>query len=600
MRLLVIIAALLILCVFPALAQESGGIVQVANNPTLGPILVAPNGMTLYTFNNDQPGVSNCVGQCLELWPAYTVDATASLEPAPGVPGTISVIVQADGLLHVTYDDRPLYFYSSDSAPGDVNGQGVGNVWFVVPVEVAAQPVVSEYLLDVGVHPELGSILTASNGMTLYTFANDAPSASNCVGQCVALWPPYTVDAAANMTAAPGISGTISTIIRSDGLTQTVLDGKPLYFYSGDTEPGDATGQGVGNVWFTVPLDVVRVGGTPERPLLVNADGMTLYTFANDEPNWSNCIGDCINNWPPLLASGTDAPVISSAGIEDALGSTLRADNTYQVTFNGRPLYTFVNDTAPGDTNGDGAGGVWSVVPVTPVARLGGNQTLGTFAVDTNFRTLYVFANDTEGVSNCVDACTQNWPPLTVPAGTSVVAQGYLPGTLGTIQRPDGTTQVTHDGRPLYTFANDAAPGDANGNGAGGVWSIVAFDIPFEPPATCTVTPVNNVANLRQAPTTASASPRSVNFGEVLTVDGQTLSEGFVWWRLTSGEWVRSDVVSEVTPCAGVPSIGGGTFAPAATQEAGAPPPPATTPDVVPPVATQEVIAPASTPEVGG
>ena len=591
MRFLVMIVALLALCAIPAFAQDASGIVQVANNPTLGPILVAPNGMTLYTFNNDQPGVSNCVGQCLELWPAYTVDATASLAAAPGVPGTISVIVQADGLLHVTYNGRPLYFYSSDAAPGDVNGQGVGDVWFSVPVAVAAQPVASEFLLDVGVNRELGSILTASNGMTLYTFANDAQSASNCVGQCVELWPPYTVDAAANMAAAPGIAGAISTILRSDGLTQTVLDGRPLYFYSGDTAPGDATGQGVGNVWFSVPLDAVRVGGSPDRPLLVASSGMTLYTFANDEPNWSNCIGDCITNWPPLTASGADAPVISSAGVEGALSTTLRADNTYQVTFNSRPVYLFVNDAAPGDTNGDGAGGTWSVVPVTPVARLGGNATLGTFAVDTNFRTLYVFANDQPGVSNCVDACVQNWPPLTVAAGSSAVAQGYLPGTLGTIQRPDGATQVTLDGRPLYTFANDAAPGDANGNGAGGTWSIVAFDIPFEAPATCTVTPVNDVANLRQAPTTASNSPRSVNFGEILTIDGQALSEGFVWWHLTSGEWVRSDVISEVTPCAGVPSLGGGVPAPVVTQEVGGPPAPVSTP---------EVVAPVTTPEVGG
>ena len=190
MRFLVMIVALLALCAIPAFAQDASGIVQVANNPTLGPILVAPNGMTLYTFNNDQPGVSNCVGQCLELWPAYTVDATASLAAAPGLPGAISVIVQADGLLHVTYDGRPLYFYSSDAAPGDVNGQGVGDVWFSVPVAVAAPPVASEFLLDVGVSRELGSILTASNGMTLYTFANDAQSASNCVGQCVELWPP--------------------------------------------------------------------------------------------------------------------------------------------------------------------------------------------------------------------------------------------------------------------------------------------------------------------------------------------------------------------------------------------------------------------------
>jgi predicted lipoprotein with Yx(FWY)xxD motif len=580
-----IIAALLVLFAIPVMAQDTAGVVQVGQHPTLGPILVAPNGMTLYTFNNDQPGVSNCVGQCLELWPAYTVDANVALEAAPGIPGVIGVIVQPDGLLHVTYDDRPLYFYSSDTQPGDANGQGVGDVWFTVPITVAAPPVTSEFLLNVGVNPTLGSILAASNGMTLYTFNNDQPGVSNCVGQCVELWPPFTVDSAATLNAAPGIQGAISTLQRPDGLTQTMLDNRPLYFYSGDTQPGDATGQGVGNVWFSVPLDTVRVGGTPERPLLVGSNGMTLYTFANDEPNWSNCIGDCITNWPPL-AFATESPVIASSGISGALGTTLRADNTYQVTFNTRPLYFFANDAAPGDTNGDGAGGVWSVVPVAPAVRLGGNAELGSFAVNTTGWTLYVFANDQPNVSTCVDQCAQNWPPLLVDAGTTPVAQGYLPGTLGSTQRPDGTTQVTLDGRPLYTFANDAAPGDASGNGAGGVWSIVAFDIPYTAPATCTVTPINQSANLRQAPTTAAASPRSINFGENVEVDAQTLSEGFVWWHLTTGEWVRSDVVSEVTPCAGVPS----QAAPAAP--AGSVP--------VAPAVTQDVVAPASTPEVGG
>ncbi len=591
MKRLAVLLALFFACAIPAAAQETAGVVQVGSHPELGSILVAPNGMTLYIFTNDQPGVSNCVGQCLELWPAYTVDANVALEAAPGVDGEVSVIVQPDGLLHVTYNGMPLYFYTQDAQPGDANGQGVGDVWFVVSVVSPAPPAqqpASEFLLDVGVDQRLGSILTASNGMTLYTFNNDQPGVSNCVGQCLELWPPYTVDAAATLNVAPGIQGTLGTLQREDGQTQVMLDNRPLYFYSADTQPGDVNGQGVGNVWFTVPLDVVRVGGTPERPLLVAANGMTLYTFANDEPGWSNCIDECAQNWPPL-AFAADQPVLASAGIQGALATSQRADGSYHVTFNNRPLYFFANDAQPGDANGDGAGGVWSAVAVAPVVGLGGNADLGTFAVGANGMTLYTFANDTEGVSNCVDTCAQNWPPLTVAVGTFPVANGYLPGTLGTIQRPDGTPQVTLDGRPLYFFANDTRPGEAAGNGAGGVWSVFAFDIPFEAPATCTVTPVNQTANLRQLPSTASNSPRSIDFGENVTVDAQTQSEGFVWWRLSTGEWVRSDVVSEVTPCATVPSVDAGT---GATGDPGANPPP--------PAATEEVADPAATPEVTG
>lgn len=588
---------------FAFTVSAQGGVVNIGGNAELGAFLVAQNGMTLYTFANDQPGISNCVGQCLNLWPAYIVDATVPLTPGPGVTGAISAILLPDGRLHVTYNDAPLYFYSQDLNPGDANGQGVGSVWFVVAVEVAPAPVQSgpqEFLLDIGFSRDLGSILTASNGRTLYTFANDQPGVSNCVGNCINLWPPYTTDANIALSGAPGISGVVGTLQRADGATQVTYDGAPLYLYSGDSAPGDINGHGVGDVWFSVGLDVVRVGGSTSGWFLVDGDGRTLYTFANDEPLWSNCLGDCAVNWPPL-AFPIDQPVISSAGIEGALATTLRADGAYQVAFNQRPLYRFSGDTGPNETNGDGAGGVWSIVRVARVAQLGGNAELGTFLVDDHFRTLYVFANDQVGVSNCLGDCTVNWPPLSVPAGVAPVAAGALPGTLGTITRADGIIQVTYDGRPLYTFANDRAAGDALGNGAGGVWSIVPFpQFPFRAPATCTVTPIGQTVNLRQAASVSSFSPRTIGFGQQVTVDGQTLSEGYVWWHLTTGEWVRSDVVSQVTPCDAVPVHGspqlpgpGGVPAPApAGTQPVAPAPAPTQPPPAP--------APATTPNVSG
>jgi predicted lipoprotein with Yx(FWY)xxD motif len=587
MRLFALLIVLLLL-VTPAFAQDAG-VLQVANHPTLGTIVVAPNGMTLYTFSNDTPGVSNCVGACLDLWPAYTVDATVALV-APSVPGEIGVIAQADGRLHITLNGLPLYFYASDAAPGDATGQGVGDVWFVVPVVAAAPSAASEFLLNASLSRDLGSILTASTGMTLYIFTNDTPGVSNCIAQCLETWPAFTVDAAATLNAVPGIGGTISVLQRPDGLSQVMLDNRPLYFFAGDTQPGDVTGQGVGDVWFVVPLDAVRVANVGGRSLLVDAAGKTLYTYANDEFNWSNCVGDCITNWPPLAFSA-EQPIISANGISGALALSQRADGLFHVTFNGRPLYTFVNDAVAGDVNGDGAGGVWAAVPVTPVVQVGGNAALGSFAADLSGRTLYTFANDVpdSGSSACVDGCAANWPPLTIPSGAIPVAQGALPGTLGTITRADGSLQVTHDGRPLYTFVNDARPGDANGNGAGdGVWGIIPLaSFPFVPPTTCEVTPVNANANLRAQPSVNSANVRSVNQGDVLVINGQTVSEGFVWWQLTTGEWVRSDVVVEITPCAAMPTISGVSVpAPAAAQPAA--PAPVVTPDPFAPAGTQE------------
>jgi len=86
--------------------------------------------------------------------------------------------------------------------------------------------------------------------------------------------------------------------------------------------------------------------------------------------------------------------------------------------------------------------------------------------------TLYVFDDDlaTPGSSSCTDGCATNWPPLLVNDGLpSGVAD------LGSITRANGDKQVTHNGRPLYFFAGDAAAGDTNGDGAGGVWHIVPY-----------------------------------------------------------------------------------------------------------------------------
>jgi len=93
---------------------------------------------------------------------------------------------------------------------------------------------------------------------------------------------------------------------------------------------------------------------------------------------------------------------------------------------------------------------------------------LGLIITDISGRTLYVFANDAPGVSNCADACASLWPPFTVESGAEVSGGG-----VGTIERADGTTQVTYTDSPLYYFSNDTAPGDANGEGFAGLWSVI-------------------------------------------------------------------------------------------------------------------------------
>jgi len=108
-------------------------------------------------------------------------------------------------------------------------------------------------------------------------------------------------------------------------------------------------------------------------------------------------------------------------------------------------------------------------------ATAGGNtvseRTIGSQQVLTNSAglTLYWFAIDTPTTSKCTGSCATFWPPVKGP----VTAGSGVTGTLGTITRPDGSTQATYDGHPLYTYAADSAPGQAKGNGlnlSGGLW----------------------------------------------------------------------------------------------------------------------------------
>jgi predicted lipoprotein with Yx(FWY)xxD motif len=100
-------------------------------------------------------------------------------------------------------------------------------------------------------------------------------------------------------------------------------------------------------------------------PVLVNDEDYSLYVFLNDTQNsgTSTCTGACAGAWPPLI---TDGPPVAGEGVDEFLLSTLpRDDGSTQVTYNGWPLYLFADDTAPGDTLGQGlddSGGLWFLI----------------------------------------------------------------------------------------------------------------------------------------------------------------------------------------------------------------------------------------------
>ncbi len=168
-----------------------------------------------------------------------------------------------------------------------------------------------------------------------------------------------------------------------------------------------------------------------------------------------------------LAACGDDSSSASTSGSTAA--TTAAADTTSAVTAaaDTTSAVTTPADTTPADTT-----------PADTAAATGAttlqlaDSSLGKILVDANGDSLYLFANDAPNAPACDAGCLGNWPAL-VSDGAATVGKGLSVEDLGTVSAADGSTQVTFYGHPLYSFAGDAAPGDVNGQGLGGVWYVV-------------------------------------------------------------------------------------------------------------------------------
>lgn len=217
----------------------------------------------------------------------------------------------------------------------------------------------------------------------------------------------------------------------------------------------------------------------------------------------------CANTlWPALLTDG--APIAGPGVNHSLLGTVTRTDvvsgeSVQQVTYAGQPLYMFFQDENPGET--DGANlfdnvvsptGTWYLVepskgriaPGTAQLQLetfnGGATTQTTWLAVTmndHFRVfpdqpfpVYTFSKDSGHKNACTAECAQDWPPVLTSGQPEAIGYAVDQHTLGTIVRPDGTHQVTYNGKPLYLYKGDAyigalpspfnGPGGINGNGA--------------------------------------------------------------------------------------------------------------------------------------
>jgi len=223
-------------------ATQAPDPVQTADT-TLGKILVDADGMTLYYFANDIPasGASTCYGQCEAAWPIFSVDIVTVSSPL--LASDFSSITRTDGTKQTTYRGWPLYYWQADTKPGDVSGENVQKVWFVV------KPDETVMIANQGT---TGLFLTDTFGKTLYYFTSDPSGASACTNACLARWPAFNTDT----ISAPSVlrPADFTKVTRADGVKQTAYMNRPLYYFVNDTKPGDILGQGFNNVWYVANI----------------------------------------------------------------------------------------------------------------------------------------------------------------------------------------------------------------------------------------------------------------------------------------------------------------------------------------------------------
>lgn len=109
------------------------------------------------------------------------------------------------------------------------------------------------------------------------------------------------------------------------------------------------------------PSGDLRAADSSLGRIVVNGKGMTAYFFTKDKAGsgTSACTGQCLQLWPAITTTGTTP---SASGVTGKLGTITRSDGAKQLTVNGRPVYTYLPDTQPGDVKGQGFGGLWYVI----------------------------------------------------------------------------------------------------------------------------------------------------------------------------------------------------------------------------------------------
>ena len=138
--------------------------------------------MTLYYYTLDTNGQSACYGGCAKAWPVF--NAASLSVPSSLMASDFGTITRTDGTKQTTYKGWPLYYWFQDKMTGDMTGEGVHKVWYVLTVPA--------YTVMIGTTKAVGNYLVDGSGNTLYWFTKDSANTSACSGDCLKAWPAFT------------------------------------------------------------------------------------------------------------------------------------------------------------------------------------------------------------------------------------------------------------------------------------------------------------------------------------------------------------------------------------------------------------------------
>jgi uncharacterized surface protein with fasciclin (FAS1) repeats len=310
------------------------------------------------------------------------------------------------------------------------------------------------------------------------------------------------------------VAGKVMSTDLSDGMTATTLLGRNIkvtinaegvFIDNSKVIVKDiVTDNGVVHVIDAVITPKVSFG-IAQHPtfgnIITDSKGKTLYFFARDAKDVSNCTGNCLNNWPVFY----DPYIVVPEGLDaEDFGTLDRGNGVMQTTYKGWPLYYYVQDINSGDVTGDGRSGAWFVAKPDYTIMLATNQLVGfdgknykgdytegnetiQYFTDAYGLTLYAYSKDLKNKNTYTSADFKNdfvWPIYEM---TEVILPSILDKTKFSVTDVHGRKQLSYNGWPLYYFgADNQVKGSTKGVSlpTPGTWPVARQNMPEATPVT--------------------------------------------------------------------------------------------------------------------